>query len=98
MFWLMTEVDRHLRTLIPTEIAALYGITPGVQLEWTASGDHIEIVPLSSATAGVNDRLELFDASTARQIIRQAGKPSIRSDGASRGWTREDLYSRGEPR
>lgn len=94
----MTEVDRNLRTAIPADIAARYQITPGVQLEWLASGNHIEVVPVHPPLSDSAVRLQSFDEATARQEIRQTGKVVPDCAKLGRGWTREGIYSRDESR
>jgi len=44
---------------------------------------------------GIEERLHLFDAATARQQAREAERGTRRV--GTRGWTREDLYEPGPP-
>ena len=66
-------------------------------VRFEGAGEVIRMVPEDAgrAPAGldVEARLSLFDAATARQEERQAGRRA-RGQG-SRGWTRDELYERG---
>ncbi|MCC5865684.1 MAG: hypothetical protein JJU31_11235 [Wenzhouxiangella sp.] len=48
-----------------------------------------------STILSVEERLRLFDNSTARQQQRQAGLKLAESSPGKRDWRREDLYDRG---
>jgi AbrB family looped-hinge helix DNA binding protein len=92
----VSKVTSKLQVTIPKRIADRYGISPGDEIAWIAAGDSIRVVP--AAEAGSADdtpsRLELFDAATARQRKRQAALGELAEQGV-RGWSREDLYTRG---
>lgn len=86
---------------IPKAIADRYGIQPGDEIAFVPAGDAIRLVPGASGTERLSRqaRLELFDAATARQRARnRAGGRGRARRGAARGWTRQDLYTRGRPR
>lgn len=86
-----------LQVTIPKAIAERYGIEPGSEIEWLPAGEAIRVVPESAKRPlDRRRRLELFDRATARQLERQKGKEPTRP--ADRGWTREELYTRGSPR
>lgn len=89
-----------LQVTLPKAIADQYGIKPGDELQWIASGEAIYVVPAGNNNPAqqpraAEDRLELFDQATERQRRRQrkAGKAIPRP--ATRGWKREELYGRG---
>jgi bifunctional DNA-binding transcriptional regulator/antitoxin component of YhaV-PrlF toxin-antitoxin module len=109
----VAKVTSKLQVTVPEAVAAQYGIRPGDEIEWVPAGDGIRVVP-ARRDARASDlawRLEVFDAATERQRLRQsparpararqrsrrAGKPG-RAAGAGRGWTREELDDRARPR
>jgi AbrB family looped-hinge helix DNA binding protein len=90
----MAKVTSKLQLTVPKAIADQYGIRPGDELQWIASGEAIRVIragknSLSHQTRTVEERLELFDRATERQKRRQA-----KADNSSiaRGWKREELY------
>jgi len=96
----MAKVTSKLQLSLPRRVAERVGIKPGDEIDWIVSPDGIRIVPQQGRPTIISlaERLALFDDSTARQRKRQRGrKPSSRKR-ADRGWTREDLYTRGGPR
>ena len=97
----MAKVTSKLQVTIPKTIADQYGIVPGDEIEFQAAGDVIRIVPPRARTRPgrltLEERLRLFDASTERIRRLQSWIPAA-EPGADRGWKREDLYTRGEPR
>lgn len=97
----MAKVTSKLQVTIPKAIADQYGIVPGDEIEFQAAGDVIRIVPpRARARTGrltLEERLRLFDAATERLRRLQSWIPAA-EPGAGRGWKREDLYTRGEPR
>jgi len=95
----MAKVTSKLQVTVPKAIADQYGIRPGDEIEWVAAGDAIRVVPAGRTTQPVDPetRLRLFDAATARQKVRQEGRPR-RRQAAGRGWRREELYDRGRTR
>jgi AbrB family looped-hinge helix DNA binding protein len=95
----MSKVTSKLQVTLPKALADRYGIRPGDEIQWKAAGDGIRVEvgwrERSSLTKA--QKLALFDDSWKRQLKRQAGlKPVARP--LSRGWTREELYTRGRPR
>lgn len=94
----MSKVTSKLQLTIPKALAEQFHIEPGDEVEWVASGDSLRLVPAVPATKPKDParRLRLFDAATERQARRQAGKAPSRT--TDRGWTREELYSRGRAR
>ena len=93
----MARVTSKLQVTIPKRIADRYGIRPGSEIEWLEAGDAIRVLPPSdpAKVANPRERLELFDASTARQRARQRNTGVGPAEPAHRGRRREDLYRRG---
>ena len=107
----MAKVNSKLQLTVPKAIADEYGIKPGDQLDWTAAGDVIRVVPAKSRRGRVNlrsveERVEVFHQMLERQRQREINPPSPEewNDPAERpslhhdierGWRREDLYTRG---
>jgi AbrB family looped-hinge helix DNA binding protein len=92
----MSKVTSKLQVTIPKQVADQYGIRPGDDIEWLPAGETIRVVPGRGAvsTVPVEERLAFFDAATERQRQRQEQQPVAGTD-QGRGWTREDLYTRG---
>lgn len=88
-----------LQVTVPKAIADQYGIRPGDDIEWVAAGDSIRVVPEGRKQRSEDEkaRLKNFDQATARQFRRRGGKIR-RKPPRERGWRREDLYDRGQPR
>ena len=94
----MAKVTSKLQVTIPKSLAQRCGIQSGDEIEWSSAADGIRLAPASTKpdASSIENRLELFDAATARQKKRQRGKR--RAVSGERGWTREDLYDRGRSR
>jgi AbrB family looped-hinge helix DNA binding protein len=92
----MAKVTSKLQVTIPKVLAKRFGIQPGDAIEWAAAGDAIRLVPARTPAArySLEERLTLFDQATERQRARQANEAE-RSRPPARGWSREELYSRG---
>ncbi len=92
----MSKVTSKLQVTVPKALADRYGIQPGDNILFEASGDVIRVVPPHAdalvAGLGVEARLRLFDGATIRQQARQATRQPARAN--TRGWTREELYDR----
>jgi len=86
----MSKITSKYQVSIPKALAERLGLRPGDEIEWSAAGGGLRIqrprVPLS-----VEERLKIFDASRKRQEARNRAYRGPKS--ASRGWTREDLYT-----
>jgi AbrB family looped-hinge helix DNA binding protein len=96
----MSKVTSKLQVTIPKAVAAKYGIRPGDEVDWVAAADCIRVVPRRAGPRLPLDRAErlrLFDEATARQRRRETENPRTWSS-TERGWTREDLYTRGSSR
>ncbi len=94
-----TRVTSKLQVTIPKAIATRYDIAPGQEIDWLEAGDAIRVVPQSPPRKALDPgtRLEMFDRATARQLERQSKQPVKTARGRDRGWTREELYERGQP-
>lgn len=97
----MAKVTSKLQVTIPKHIADEYGIAPGDDIEFVPAGDCIRVIPprrRSRSSLSLEERLRLFDASTARQREREKTMTLPANPPAGRDWKREDLYTRGKPR
>jgi AbrB family looped-hinge helix DNA binding protein len=97
----MAKVTSKLQVTIPKVIADRYAIEPGDEIEFEAAGEVIRVIPprrIRAQRLGVEERLRLFDAASARQRRREEGTKLEVEPRARRDWSREDLYDRGEPR
>ena len=97
----MSKVTSKLQVTIPKAIADQFGIAPGDEIEFQAAGEFIRVIPPGKRRAtrlSLEERLRLFDASTERQRQREAKMKLADKRPTDRGWKREDLYTRGEPR
>jgi AbrB family looped-hinge helix DNA binding protein len=97
----MAKVTSKLQVTIPRDIADEYGIAPGDEIEFVPAGDSIRVIPprqRSRSLLSPEERLRLFDASTARQREREKHMALPKNPPAERDWRREDLYTRGKPR
>ncbi len=96
----MSKVTSKLQVTVPKALAERYGIRPGDDIRFEEAGEVMRVVPDAAAkpaeVLNTEARLRLFDAATARQRTREAGR-SLRT-ASSRGWTREELYERGRTR
>jgi AbrB family looped-hinge helix DNA binding protein len=96
----MSKVTSKLQLTLPKRLAEQYGIKPGDEVEFQAAGDVIRLVPSNRAVRpqlSVDERLRLFDESTARQQEREKLRKLPAKPPTDRGWKREDLYTRGKP-
>ena len=93
----MSKVTSKLQVTVPKALAECYGIRPGNDIRFEEAGEIMRVVPATAGTLSegldVEARLRLFDAATARQRDREAGRRARRA--STRGWTREDLYDCG---
>ncbi len=92
----MSKVTSKLQVTIPKALADRYGIRPGDEIEWEAAGTFIRVIPPGGGRRRLDaaERLGIFDAATARQRTREAEQPPP-APATDRGWTREELYTRG---
>jgi bifunctional DNA-binding transcriptional regulator/antitoxin component of YhaV-PrlF toxin-antitoxin module len=94
----VAKVTSKLQVTLPKALATQYGIRPGDEILWVASGESIRVVPARSVPKkdSIARRLELFDQATERR--RRRYKKATGPEPTDRGWTREELYDRGRPR
>ena len=95
----MSKVTSKLQVTVPKAVADRFGIKPGDEIQWEAVGAVIHLIPpgVRRPRLSVEDRLKAFDEATARQRRRQA-KRRAAGTMKGRGWRREDLYQRAQPR
>lgn len=97
----MAKVTSKLQVTVPKAVADRFGIRPGDDIEWVLDGDGIRVLRASDRRPlSTDERLKIFDEATTRQVARN--KAWRRQHGAKassdRGWTREEIYTRGRPR
>jgi AbrB family looped-hinge helix DNA binding protein len=94
----MAKVTSKYQVTLPKSIADKFDIHPGDDIDWIAAGEIIHVIPPRKRVVveDLDSRLRLFDQATKRldrlRLTRQANRPR------SRGWKREDLYTRGRSR
>ena len=96
----MSKVTSKLQVTLPKALADRYGIRPGDEITFREAGDAIRVEVAGGVSAprlSVEKRLALFDESSKRQRRRDARLRGRRPP-RDRGWTREELYTRGLPR
>ena len=96
----MSKVTSKLQVTIPRRIAEQFSIKPGDEIDFVGTAEGLRVVTSArpDATAlSVAERLRLFDEATERQRRRQARMKLPGEPRAERGWTREELYTRGKP-
>ena len=94
----MARVTSKLQVTIPKVIAERHRLRPGDQIEFVSAGDSIRLErPRTSRPLTIEERLRLFDAATRRQRRRDAAWGQVPTP-KDRGWTREELYTRGRSR
>ena len=96
----MTTVTGKYQITLPKRLVDAYGIKVGDEVELVASGEAISIVPARAVRSllSSDQRLRMFDLATQRQKARERQRPDITAAPDDRGWTREELYTRGRPR
>jgi len=97
----MAKVTSKLQVTVPKAVADRFGIRPGDEIAWAVEGDSIRVRRVDQRRPlSVEERLATFDAATRRQ--RQRNRAWRRTAGSQaprdRGWTREELYTRGRAR
>lgn len=94
----MSKVTGKLQVTLPKRLAETYGIRVGDEVEIVAAGESIAIVPARAARAALSPekRLRHFDEATQRIDARK--RREVRSPAEGRGWSRDELYTRGWPR
>ena len=94
----MTRVTGKFQITLPKRLVDAFGIRVGDEVELVAAGEAISIVPAHAMRSGLSptERLRLFDEATQRLKNSAADKKLLPAE--DRGWTREELYSRGRAR
>jgi AbrB family looped-hinge helix DNA binding protein len=94
----MTRVTGKFQITLPKRLVDAYGIRVGDEVEIVAAGESIAIMPARTLATALpaQERLRNFDQATQRQAARQQSEPPAAAE--NRGWTREDLHTRGRPR
>lgn len=93
----MAKVTSKLQITIPKRLADEVGIAAGDEIEFVAAGDGIRLMPAGGRPRGAlstAERLRLFREASARQRRREKSL-SITGPSSGRGWTRDQLYTRG---
>jgi AbrB family looped-hinge helix DNA binding protein len=96
----MSKVTSKLQVTIPRRIAEQFSIKPGDEIEFVATAAGLRVVTAArpdASTLSVAERLRLFDEGNERQRRRQARMKLPDNPPADRGWTRDELYTRGKP-
>jgi len=90
----MAKVTSKYQVTVPKTIADEFNIRPGDDIEWVAMGETIRVIPQGkpAVVEDLESRLRLFDQATER-LRRRRRRSKKRS--RDRGWSREDLYTRG---
>jgi len=97
----MAKVTSKLQVTIPKHIADEYGIAPGDEIDFVPAGDSIRVIlprQRPRSLLSLEERLRLFDESTARQREREKLMVLPKDPPAERDWKRADLYTRDKPR
>ena len=90
----MSKVTSKFQVSIPKALAERIGIRVGDELSWEDAAGTLRarVANAAKPRMTLRERLRLFDAATARQVERERKRRLPR--GKSRGWTREELYTR----
>jgi AbrB family looped-hinge helix DNA binding protein len=92
----MAKVTSKFQVSIPRSFADQLRLKPGDEIEWRVTGKELRISPTKTvAPLPLERRLDLFDAATKRQSVRNRKAALKGNSSAGRGWKREDLYDRG---
>ena len=96
----MAKVTSKLQMTIPKAAADRLGIRPGDELDVVVEGDSLRVRRDRARPAlTIDERMGIFAAAMSRQEARmRAARKSAAPRGGDRGWSREDLYTRGRAR
>jgi AbrB family looped-hinge helix DNA binding protein len=92
----MSKVTGKFQITLPKRVVEAHGIKVGDDLEVVSEETRIALLPANRQKVEMGEpaeRLDYFDRATERQKKREQSR-SVTS-GQSRGWSREELYSRG---
>jgi AbrB family looped-hinge helix DNA binding protein len=93
----VSKITSKYQVTVPKVIAEKYGLRPGDEIAWIASGEVIRVIPPTQQVLAEDrdSRLRLFDQATERnrRAEKRKGAPP-----RERGWARQDLYARGRSR
>ena len=89
----MSKVTGKFQVTLPKRLVTTYGIKVGDNVEFCADGDRLILRPAARKALDRTHRLREFDRATERQHNRQRARPP--ETARTRGWSREELYSRG---
>ena len=95
----VAKVTGKYQLTLPKALAEAAGIRVGDELDFERHGERLELRPRVTSSPGGRssaERLAHFDRATARH--RRRTVPSAAARIAGRGWTREELYTRGRHR
>ncbi len=94
----MSRVTGKFQITIPKRLVDAYGIRVGDEVHLVAAGDAISIVLAGDTKVALSqeEKLRAFDEETRRLAARK--REHLPTDAKDRGWTREELYTRGRPR
>jgi AbrB family looped-hinge helix DNA binding protein len=95
----MTKVTGKFQITLPKRLVETYDIKVGDEVDLLPAGDSISLVPAHRTKADVanpRQRLLYFDRATERQRKRE--RTRIPGSDKDRGWTRAEIYTRGQPR
>jgi bifunctional DNA-binding transcriptional regulator/antitoxin component of YhaV-PrlF toxin-antitoxin module len=95
----MSKITGKFQLTLPKRLVDTYGIKVGDEVDLLPAGDKISLMlarrPKINA-ASAEERLRYFDRATQRQRKRQE-KRTLKLE-KDRGWSREELYTRGRSR
>ena len=96
----MSKITSKLQLTLPKSLADQLGINPGDQIDWEIAVEVLRVIPAAKRRREKNNtemRLRLFDQATRRQRKREStlDPTLLRTAQAGRGWSRQELYSRG---
>ena len=96
----MAKVTSKLQVTVPKAVADRLGIRPGDEIDWRVEGYTARVWLVRAASRDIAERLAVFDEATRRQDERNRAwqKAHQAKRVAGRGWTREELYTRGRAR
>lgn len=96
----MSKITSKLQVTIPKAIAERYGLRPGDEITFEPADDVIRVVPPGRRRPRLDlpFRLRMLARSNERQRAREAAleTPATARPAGSRGWTRDQLYRRGD--